>query len=135
MGGGFIYSDPPVETLLGQEREGFTQYVTSVTDSVGIPLAVLLSPQRDGNTVILRQQLMAVARYELDWTCTRTGQFFHRDHATVVHACNSVRNRLKIGDWTAWFSQCAVACDAQFRIQYDQPLKILAPCLIQKKSA
>jgi len=135
MAGPFIYSDPPVDTILGQEREGFNAFVTSVTDAVGIPLAIVMSPQRDGRVVILRQLLMAVARLELEWTFQRVGTFFGRDHATAVHGVKQVRNRLDVGDWTLWFQKCAIACDTAFQTQYDQPLKSFEKCLTAKKSA
>ena len=134
MGGAFIYSDPPEDTILGQEREGFNRFVAMVADAVGIPLAVLMSRQRNGRVVALRQFLMAVARLELEWTFHRVGEYFGRDHATVVHAVRQVTDRIEVNQLNMFEIQCAVACDAASRVQYQQSLKFLAPCLTTKKS-
>lgn len=134
MGGAFIYSDPPVDTILGQEREGFNLFVTMVADMVGIPLAVLMSRQRNGRVVALRQFLMAVARLELEWTTTRIGEYFGRDHATVIHGVRQVTDRIEVNQLNMFELQCAAACDVASRAHYKQSLKFLAPCLTPKKS-
>jgi chromosomal replication initiator protein len=55
---------------------------------------VLLSARRDKQTALARQLAMYVCREVTRASFPAIGQFFGRDHSTVVHACRIVTARM-----------------------------------------
>ncbi|MDA9755390.1 hypothetical protein N9V29_00295 [Flavobacteriales bacterium] len=118
MAGAFVYGQPDPKSVVGLENHAFTAYCGRVCDILGLELSLVLSDKRHHRVVKTRQMLMAIAAVELQWTLMKVGDFFGRDHTTVVHAKKEISNRIELGDGGAWFEACARACSLAFEETY-----------------
>lgn len=62
----------------------------------GVPLGVLLSPLRNKHTSNVRHAVMYCLRRRSGIGLKRIGTILNRDHSTVVHGVNKVRDMLHI---------------------------------------
>ena len=65
----------------------------TVAEAYGISLDHMTSPDRHQSVAWPRQVAMYLARETTHHTLPRIGQFFKRDHTTVIHAIRTVERK------------------------------------------
>jgi chromosomal replication initiator protein len=89
----------PLIEQLCQETESFRpslwdEVLQQVCAVFGVSRRELLSPSRLGRVLLPRQVAMYVLR-QAGWSLPRLARAFARDHATILHACRKVEQRLQ----------------------------------------
>ena len=87
-----IFSVPQDAPVTNWEPRHVT-IIREVMDRYDITLADLQGPGRARRLVFPRQELFFRLRYDCHWSSVKIGEFFNRDHATVIHGCKAHLNR------------------------------------------
>jgi len=58
----------------------------------------IMSERRTREYVMARQAIIYVARERTNMSFREIGEYFGKDHATVIHSCNQVRNLTEFDD-------------------------------------
>ena len=66
-----------------------------VTGALGIQAVHVFSPTRKRDVVFARHMVMYLLR-QSGHKYTAIGRFMHRDHATVIHGCRSIEDRMEV---------------------------------------
>lgn len=117
---------PYVYCGLGRNHNKFTHtntIIISVAESLNLEPKTIISKSRHREIVEARQLCMFFIRNLKEIPYMKIGKMFHRDHATVIHAVNQVKNLL---EWDSTFREkyWRVANDlANFNIHNEQLIK------------
>ena len=97
--------------------------IISVSESLNLEPKIIIGKSRHREIVEARQLCMFFIRKLKEIPYMKIGQMFNRDHATVIHAVNQVKNLL---EWDSTFRQkyWKVANDlANFNIHNEELIK------------
>jgi chromosomal replication initiator protein len=75
----------PVKTLVDIEKRK-ELVLNTVSDSLGIPIAIMTNCTRRREVVFARQISMIMLNHFTEMSLKSIGQIFNRDHTTVIHA-------------------------------------------------
>ena len=102
----------------------FRAAVEAVSNVTGVKRRHILGKRRFRRYADARQMAMQLVRQSTKLTVTGIGRLFDRDHSTVIHASNSVKNLMGISDnYRDEFNQILG--------EYDRLIKELQPDAIE----
>ena len=113
--------------------DAFDRYINGVCDEMGYTRREVLGYGRKREVVDLRHLLMIVARYEFNLSTPRIGEYFKRDHSTVVHATKKMHNLLSTNQIDLNLRQSLHAADQVMFNQWGHYMKTVSTWLTQKK--
>lgn len=70
--------------------------VAEIARMHGVEASAMRSPDRTDRVVAARNHAMAVLRFTKEWSLTRIGRHFGRDHSTVLFAIGSHLLRARV---------------------------------------
>ncbi|WP_162917005.1 helix-turn-helix domain-containing protein [Dongia deserti] len=82
---------PPAQT---QRWSECGRICAIVAEEFGIAVAEMLSERRDLRTATPRMVAMYLAHRATNFSLTRLGWAFERDHTTILHAVNTIKERI-----------------------------------------
>ena len=124
MSAGFEYGIPPTSHVLGAMNDSVVKYVDGVCDMLEIDVVSIISHKRNRPLADLRHVLMFVLRTKFNMTYNEIGSFFHRNHATVIHAENKIKTLIEANQIDFFLGQCLQAADDIYNEQWGQNYKI-----------
>ena len=96
----------------------------------------LLSPSRRQDLVIGRHLAYKLMRENLRWTLTRIGQYFRKDHTTVLHGIRTINNLLYTRDMLVLEKYEKIISDPRIRdlgVTGDQVMHLYIPMHIDRE--
>lgn len=110
-----------------------SNYIECVCSEMGYTTNEVLGPSRKREIVDLRHLLMVITRYEFSLSTPRVGDYFNRNHATVVHACHKMKVLLNTNQIDLNLSQSLFCAEAVMLNQWGHKLKTIEKWRTQKK--
>lgn len=89
-----VYSQEMIAKIEAEKAEAAPPYFTKikaraivldVCEKHHVPVEAVMGKGRKYNLTAARQEAMARIRCELNWSLCKIGQYFKRDHTTVLH--------------------------------------------------
>lgn len=72
--------------------QSFDEIVQNVAQAWGVNTEHVLMRSNKNNHVLPRMTAMFLVKEKLNLSTTQTGALFNRTHATVIHACKTIKN-------------------------------------------
>ena len=105
----------------------FMTVVQAVSSVTGIKREHILGKRRLRRYADARQMAMFLTRQSTKLTVQRIGELFDRDHSTVIHATNSVKNLIGISDdYRDEFNQILGEYDRLMKELQPDPIEVIA---------
>jgi len=96
------------------------EVVKIVAEYYKLPVFAIYQTTRARQIVSARKVAMYLIRENSKLPFADIGKFFEKDHATVIHACNSVKAHSEVYP--------AFASDISFLLEYTATVKFETPC-------
>lgn len=104
----------------------FRTAVQAVSNVTGIKRRHILGRRRFRRYADARQMAMQLVRQSTKLTVTSIGRLFDRDHSTVIHASNSVKNLMGISDnYRDEFNEIVGEYDRLIRELQPDPIEVI----------
>lgn len=114
----FCYGIPPTEHVLGALNDCVVKYVDGVCESLEIDVVSIISHKRNRPLADLRHVLMFMMRTKFHMTYNEIGSFFHRNHATIIHAENKIKTLIEAKQIDFFLGQCLQAAEEVYQQQH-----------------
>lgn len=104
----------------------FRTAIEAVSNVTGIKREHILGRRRLRRYADARQMAMQIVRQSTRLTLTSIGRLFDRDHSTVIHASNSVKNLIGISDnYRDEFNQIMGEYDRLIKELQPDPIEVI----------
>lgn len=104
----------------------FRTAVEAVSNVTGVKRRHILGKRRFRRYTDARQMAMQIVRQSTRLTLTDIGRLFDRDHSTVIHATNSVKNLIAILDnYRDEFNQILGEYDRLIKELQPDPIEVI----------
>lgn len=80
------------------KKETIKELLDEYCNNVRVRAIELIEPNRKSDIVLKRHLIMYLLRQAGIFSFGEIAAIFQRDHATVIHACKSISNRMDTGD-------------------------------------
>lgn len=75
---------------MSEQEQAMQAVAIAVSNASGVPIGKILGNRRHGKIVTARHVAKYIMRKQLKFTYDQIGEYFGRDHSTVIHAVQKV---------------------------------------------
>lgn len=71
------------------------QLVAKIAAEHGVTTAEIYGDRRFAGVTVARQKAVVAVAMASEWTCTKIGKFFNKDHSTIIHTLQKHRKEMR----------------------------------------